>query len=106
MGLFLGANWDWKAPFHLLDAVLRYATRQLTVDGYANSRVAARALGAIDAALDAGRAARVVQTTPHLVLLDKGFYLTKLRPPLARWALLWLRAHGPVSRRCVDTPVQ
>jgi len=31
-----------------------------------------------------------LQTTPHVVLLDKQFYQRTLLPQLARWSLLWI----------------
>ena len=40
------------------------------------------------AELEYGKAARLVQTTPHVVLLSRPFYHTKLKPLLARWARL------------------
>lgn len=33
----------------------------------------------------------VVQTTPHVVILDRDFYHSQLRPLLGRWVLLWLK---------------
>lgn len=40
-----------------------------------------------------GRACQV-QRTPHLILLSPEFYATELRPLLARWLVIWLRANG------------
>jgi len=44
--------------------------------------------------LEEGKAARKVQTTPHLVVLSRPYYDAQLRPVLSRWMLLWLFAHG------------
>jgi len=58
------------------------------------SKDAMSILTSIKRALEEGRAAQVVQTTPHLVLLSRPFYDQKLKPLLSRWALIWLLAHG------------
>jgi hypothetical protein len=64
------------------------------VSDVAFSKDAMSILTSIKRALEEGRAAQVVQTTPHLVLLSRPFYDQKLRPLLSRWALIWLLAHG------------
>lgn len=42
-------------------------------------------------AIDEGCSARLLQKTPHVVLLSRKFYHEKLMPLLAQWVLLWMR---------------
>ena len=48
-------------------------------------------LEAIRVAIDEGCSARLLQKTPHVVLLSRKFYHEKLMPLLAQWVLLWMR---------------
>lgn len=48
-------------------------------------------LEAIRVAIDEGCASRLLQRTPHVVLLSRKFYHEKLMPLLAQWVLLWMR---------------
>ena len=41
-----------------------------------------------------GIAGKLLQTTPHLVLLDRAFYTARLRPLFAAWCLVWLADKG------------
>ena len=63
-----------RATFHLLRAVL---------DG---------ACEATRAAIAAAVAAREMSTKPHLLLVDRESYATRLLPPLAEWMWRWLQA--------------
>ena len=58
------------------------------------SQEALAILGQLSAALEEGKAQRLVQLTPHVVVLSRNFYDTKLKSILCRWALTWLHAHG------------
>ena len=48
-------------------------------------------LEAIRCVIDEGCDSRLVQKTPHIVLLSRKFYHEKLMPLLAQWILLWMR---------------
>lgn len=48
-------------------------------------------LESIRVAIDEGCSARLLQKTPHVVLLSRKFYHEKLMPLLAQWVLLWMR---------------
>ena len=50
-----------------------------------------RVLDEIKTTIDAGHSAKVVQTTPHVVILDRDFYHLELKMLLGRWILLWLK---------------
>jgi hypothetical protein len=65
-----------------------------TVSDVAYSKEAMGVLNKIKRALEEGKQALVVQTTPHIVVLSRSFYDVRLKPLLMRWALLWLHAHG------------
>eukprot|EP00965_Chrysotila_dentata_P093015 3071594-Pleurochrysis_carterae.AAC.4 len=49
--------------------------------------------GRLTSAMELGVREFAVQSTPHTVLLQRGFYCETLQPLLTRWALLWLRRH-------------
>ena len=87
-----GPGLRWRIPFHLLDALFYATDGRMTVD-FKKSHEAIIILDKITAAVERGVAANVLQTTPHLVLLDKEFYQTELMPLLAEWLLLWLSSH-------------
>jgi hypothetical protein len=67
-----------------------------------DSKEASAVLAHIRVIIEAGIKQRMLQKTPHVVLLSRNFYRAYLRQPLARWLLLWLR-----SKRvgCTDTEV-
>eukprot|EP01052_Picozoa_sp_SAG31_P020107 SAG31_NODE_1497_length_8098_cov_4.445806_2_plen_778_part_00 len=48
-------------------------------------------LDSLVTALDRGCRQSSVQLIPHLVLLDRSFYLEELHPLLTRWLVLWMR---------------
>lgn len=48
-------------------------------------------LEAIRTAIDEGCESRLLQKTPHIVLLSRKFYHERLMPLLAQWVLLWMR---------------
>jgi len=84
----------WLAPYHLLDAIFFCTGQNISVDDFEESCDARKCLADIRAALDEGVVAKVVQTTPHIILLSRLFYEAKVVQPLASWALLYLRAAG------------
>jgi len=43
--------------------------------------------------LRAGTRAHAFMHAPHLVLMDTAYYNVKVKPVMARWAMVWLRAH-------------
>lgn len=106
----------WLAPYHILDAFFycaHFMTRTaravsamersnsdtfrnsgISVDEFTESREARDKLEAVRDAVERGVALKLVQTAPHFVLLSRSFYATELKPPLARWTLLYLRNAG------------
>ena len=54
---------------------------------------AAVILADLQAAIEEGFATHALQRTPHLVLLDSLWYVRRLKPTIAKWALLWLWQH-------------
>ena len=84
----------WAVPFHLLDALF-YCT-----PGTVPPRVPVRWKGngtaqallkRLRAAVQLGLERKVLQRTPHLILLSRPFYMAQLKPLLCRWMLLWVR---------------
>lgn len=84
-----GNGLRWEIPFHLLDAIFYATTNKLTVP-YATSREALLVLEKIKKLVVEGVEEKMMQQTPHLVLLNPGFYHTKLKPLLAHWYLVYL----------------
>ena len=58
------------------------------------SIVADAVLEEIAIAVQEGCDAQVMQSTPHIVLCDKRYYHSDLKPLLARWLLVWLSDKG------------
>jgi hypothetical protein len=54
------------------------------------------------AAIDEGSKLRVLQRTPHLVLLSRHFYNTRIRPILTRWAVFWFSLQRKAGLTDVD----
>jgi hypothetical protein len=90
-----GRGLRWEIPFHLLDALFYATTGKLSVP-FHESMEAQLVLRQIARAVETGTANKAMQRTPHLVLLDRNFYMTHLRAPLADWMMLWLSL-TPVS---------
>lgn len=83
----------YKIPFHLLDAFFFHTgDSKLSGTPFAQSREAAVILQRLQAVIEIGRRDKLLQTTPHLVLLSRGFYHRQIKPLLAEWMLLWLLA--------------
>ena len=107
------SGYRWELPIFLLDAVFAGETGKLTVECVERASPAAVVVGASSPAvvkitkksvmietsqlLQRGVAAHAFMRAPHLVLLDSNFYHDEMKPVMAKWALIWLRAHfiGP-----------
>jgi hypothetical protein len=86
----LGIGLRWDMQWHLLDAIFYYTKKKMSVD-FKDSREAISILENIASVIQQGIASKYMQYTPHLVLLNKGFYHRELKPLLSRWQLLYLR---------------
>ena len=86
----LGSGLRWDMQWHLLDAFFYAKTRKMSV-AFNDSREAKHILDSIASIIEGGVRNRHLQITPHLVLLNKKFYNSDLKPLLARWHLLYLR---------------
>ena len=83
----------WQISFHLIDAVHYCWTKKTSVD-YSDNAVAERALCGLYTAFQAGIQAKLLQATPHLVVLDHAYYNSTLKPLFAQWILVWLSDKG------------
>jgi hypothetical protein len=86
----LGIGLRWDMFWHLLDAVFYASSGKMSV-AFKDSREAISILENIATVIKQGVASKDFQKTPHLVLLNRGFYHEKLKPLMARWQLLYLR---------------
>ena len=89
-----GDGLRWKLPYFILDAVFAVAYGRSTVSEAEGSQEALDLLDSIREVVRGAIASKQVQTSPHLTLLDKSWYQDVLRPLLAQWTSIWLRAHG------------
>ena len=89
-----GDGLRWKLPFFLLDAIFATALRRPAAEEAKGSNDAAAILQKVAAAVRDAVKNKGVQSTPHVVLLDRQWYGDTLMPLLAEWAELWLRVHG------------
>lgn len=55
-----------------------------------HTRTLPQILGSLKAVVRKGVRLRLLQTTPHLVLLSRSFYNRELRPVLVQWMSMWL----------------
>ena len=89
----LGPGLRWRLPFHLLDAIFAFTHGSL-VNSFEDSREAKDILDELHAKMKAGAQAGLLQMNPHLVLLDRRFYVKEMLPRLARWLFIWMRING------------
>jgi len=83
-----GKGFRWEIPFHLLDALFFATEGRMTMKLHGSAQAEAVLLE-MKEAIDEGSKLRVLQRTPHLVLLSRHFYNTRIRPILTRWAVFW-----------------
>lgn len=87
------AGLRWLIASHVLDAAFYCQTGSTMLD-WSDNAAAKRALVAIQGAMQQGMDARLVQSTPHIVIVDPSFYHERLKPLFARWAIMWLADKG------------
>ena len=83
-----GKGFRWDIPLHLLDALFFATTGRMALSLHGSAE-AEMVLQQMQAVIDEGSRLRVLQRTPHLVLLSRHFYTTRIRPVLTRWAVFW-----------------
>lgn len=86
----LGLGLRWDLFWHMLDGIFYTSTEKMSVE-FKDSREAITLLQNISSVIKRGVAEKHMQHTPHLVLLNRGFYQKELKPLMARWQLLYLR---------------
>ena len=86
----IGMGIRWDIQWHALDAIFYYTKKKMSV-AFKDSREAITILDQISDTIQQGIAQKHMQHTPHLVLLNKHYYHKNLKPPMARWMLLYLR---------------
>ena len=81
----------WKIASHLLDLFFCWRQRSLNGAGaYAESLEAQNVLDELSVLLNAACKEKIhVSTSPHLILLDRGWYAKHVVPLVVRWMLLW-----------------
>ena len=85
-----GYGLRWKIPFVILDAVF-YCTERRTTFDFTDSRDAVEILAELDAVIVEGCKTKDLQAIPHVVILNRQFYSSRMRPLLARWIMIFLR---------------
>jgi Ca2+-binding EF-hand superfamily protein len=84
----------WNFPMHLIDAFFYKQTGYLSLNAFHELPEAQCILNEINEILESGIHRHTVQIAPHLVILNNEYYHKELKPILARWSLLWLKAKG------------
>ena len=87
------AGLRWQIAIHVVDAV-HYCWTKRSLSDYRDNAIAERALDALFRAFSSGVQAKLIQTTPHLVVLDEDYYSDTLKPLFAQWILVWLSDKG------------
>tara|TARA_B100000780_G_scaffold64561_1_gene42270 strand:- start:41 stop:904 length:864 start_codon:yes stop_codon:yes gene_type:complete len=82
----------WLCAIHALDAIFYHSRRTMSV-GFSQSGRAHQVLDELSAVITTGFEQRMLQASPHLVLLSTEWYSSNMKPLLARWMLLWLESH-------------
>jgi len=90
-----GMGLRWQLPWHLMDAIFVAASDDATMTvPFTDSREARTVLAKLREAFKYGAKERLMQTTPHVVLLSRNFYRSHLRALLSQWMIVWLRAQS------------
>ena len=85
----------WRLPWFLIDACLRASGAPAGVVDANDDDAAARTR--LEAAVQKGTAAKALQRTPHLVIVDRHFYSSEMLEPLTALAAAFLRSEGVVG---------
>lgn len=80
----------WELPIHLLDAVFFAKTGLISSAGFAGASTSSE-LVQLKRLIEQGTAEQRLMTEPHVVLLDRGFYMDHMVEHLALWLEKWLR---------------
>eukprot|EP00467_Chlorarachnion_reptans_P010822 CAMPEP_0114525784 /NCGR_PEP_ID=MMETSP0109-20121206/22631_1 /TAXON_ID=29199 /ORGANISM="Chlorarachnion reptans, Strain CCCM449" /LENGTH=5518 /DNA_ID=CAMNT_0001707433 /DNA_START=63 /DNA_END=16619 /DNA_ORIENTATION=+ len=92
----------WLLPMHILEAFFYDASGgRVAIPEFRPDEKSLRVLRDIATAMRAGEDQRVVQTSPHPVVLQKSFYETSLKASVSAWALIWL-----TQQRCVREDIE
>ena len=86
----LGIGLRWDLFWHLLDPVFYATSGKMSVE-FKDSREALTILDQIAGLIRRAISDKHMQSTPHLILLNRKFYQRELKPLFARWQLLYLR---------------
>ena len=86
----LGIGLRWDLFWHLIDPVFYSMSGKMSVE-FKDSREAITILDQISGLIRRAVADKHMQSTPHLILLNRKFYQHELKPLFARWQLLYLR---------------
>jgi Ca2+-binding EF-hand superfamily protein len=102
-----GDGLRWKLPFFLLDAVFSLSNDRNGFNGSTKeaqgSQEASEILKLIHSRIKDAIQDKSVQAVPHVCVLDRKWYHQSLRPLLARWISVWLRAHGALRNMDDET---
>eukprot|EP00917_Polyrhabdina_sp_WS-2016_P024025 GHVP01052046.1.p1 GENE.GHVP01052046.1~~GHVP01052046.1.p1 ORF type:complete len:1824 (-),score=350.62 GHVP01052046.1:2389-7860(-) len=88
-----GFGMRWMMPWHILDALFYSCghSKKMNVR-FKGSREAWTVLGRIKDCIESGVEKNAVQLVPHLIVLNSTFYHLELKPVLAQWTFLFIRA--------------
>ncbi|EKU21651.1 nxn protein, partial [Nannochloropsis gaditana CCMP526] len=90
------AGYRWDFPIFLIDGLFSAAEGHPLserLNPQMSTRINFGAQAILDDLRDAvaeGYSQHALQRSPHMILLDKAFYEARLKPALAKWALLWI----------------
>jgi hypothetical protein len=82
----------WDLPIYLLDVVLKASNIAMGVVNPGDN-AGDSSLQDLVGVINQGLADKVLQRTPHIVLLDHDFYNENLKPAIVAKALSWMQAH-------------
>ena len=82
----------WKIPWFLLDAIFSVAGSEVIgTTSEVRSREGQEILKSLRTEISQGYVAKHVQATPHIVVLNREYYHTRLQPLLTNWMMIWLK---------------
>ncbi|CUG86246.1 Hypothetical protein, putative, partial [Bodo saltans] len=94
----------WKLPIHLIDAIFYIHTHRVTT-AMKDSPQTHELLQRFKAKVKQGIASNALQEMPHLTLLNTEFYEKELKPILAEWSNVFIKAQHFVGLTDAETIV-
>ena len=84
----------WQLFMHMADGLMYESTKFLSLPAMSHLTEGRAILRSLSTVLREGKEKCMLQTSPHLILLNEHFYHANIKPIWAQWALLYIKSEG------------